>query len=200
MPFNDMVLVIDKLLPEGETTIVAAAPKVGKSGIALNAAKAIATGEDFLGVFPVRKGRCVSVQTVIPAWAMAERLKLMGDLPEGMLIHTPGKFKLNLWEEDGYQKKLETGNRERVAGLIEALRAPAASLVIFDPLRHFHSLTLVREYPAVFARKPPPSATSKQSATLPQPVTLAAVTQRPVSRLWSVLRTQLRGGNLDSLR
>jgi antitoxin HigA-1 len=59
---------------------------------------------------------------------------------EGMLIHTPGKFKINLWEEDGYQKKRETGNRERVAGLIEALRAQAASLVIFDPLRHFHSL------------------------------------------------------------
>lgn len=134
------VFVIDKLLPEGGTMIVAAAPKVGKSGIALNAAKAIATGEDFLGVFPVRKGRAVYVQTEIPAWAMAERLKLMGDLPEGMLIHTPGRFKLNLWEEDGYQKKRETGNRERVAGLIEALRAQAASLVIFDPLRHFHSL------------------------------------------------------------
>ena len=134
------VFVIDKLLPEGGTMIVAAAPKVGKSGIELNAAKAIATGEDFLGVFPVRKGRCVYVQTEIPAWAMAERLKLMGDLPEGMLIHTPGRFKLNLWEEDGYQKKRETGNRERVAGLIQALRAQAASLVIFDPLRHFHSL------------------------------------------------------------
>ena len=47
---------------------------------------------------------------------------------------------MNLWEEDGYQKKRETGNRERVAALIEALRAQAASLVIFDPLRHFHSL------------------------------------------------------------
>jgi hypothetical protein len=134
------VFVIDKLLPEGGTMIIAASPKVGKSGIALNAAKSIATGEAFLGAFPVRKGRCVYVQTEIPAWAMAERLKLMGDLPEGMLIHTPGKFKINLWEEDGYQKKRETGNRERVAALIEALRAQAASLVIFDPLRHFHSL------------------------------------------------------------
>jgi RecA-family ATPase len=64
----------------------------------------------------------------------------MGGLPDGMLIHTPGKFKLNLWEEDGYQKRRETGNRERVSGLIQALRAQAASLVIFDPLRHFHSL------------------------------------------------------------
>jgi hypothetical protein len=134
------VFVIDKLLPEGGTMIVAASPKVGKSGIALNAAKAVATGEDFLGIFPVRQGRCVYVQTEIPAWAMAERLKLMGGLPEGMLIHTPGKFKLNLWEEDGYQKRRETGNRERVSGLIQALRAQAASLVIFDPLRHFHSL------------------------------------------------------------
>jgi hypothetical protein len=99
------VFVIDKLLPEGGTMIVAAAPKVGKSGIALNAAKAIATGEDFLGVFPVRKGPAVYVQTEIPAWAMAERLKLMGDLPEGMFIHTPGKFKLNLREEDGQKRK-----------------------------------------------------------------------------------------------
>ena len=116
--------------------IVAAAPKVGKSGIALNAARAVATGEAFLGQFNVRKGRAVYVQTEIPAWAMAERLKLMGELPEGMLIHSPGKMHLNLWEEDGYQKKRETGNRERVAALIEALRAQAASLVIFDPLRH----------------------------------------------------------------
>jgi len=71
---------------------------------------------------------------------MAERLKLMGDLPEGMLIHTPGRLKLNLWKGDGYQKKHETGNRERVAALIEALRAQAASLVIFNPFRHFHTL------------------------------------------------------------
>jgi hypothetical protein len=61
------VFVIDKLLPEGGTMIVAASPKVGKSGIALNAAKSVATGEDFLGVFPVRRGRCVCVQTEIPA-------------------------------------------------------------------------------------------------------------------------------------
>ena len=80
------VFVIDKLLPEGGTMIVAASPKVGKSGIALNAAKAVATGEDFLGIFPVRQGRCVYVQTEIPAWAMAERLKLMGAL---CLLKTP---------------------------------------------------------------------------------------------------------------
>ncbi len=134
------VFVIDKLLPEGGTMMIAAAPKVGKSGIALNVARAVATGEAFLGEFNVRKGRAVYIQTEIPAWAMAERLKLTGELPEGMLIHSPGKMKLNLWEEDGYQKRRETGNRERVAALIEALRAQAASLVIFDPLRHFHSL------------------------------------------------------------
>ena len=42
------VFVIDKLLPEGGTMIVAAAPKVGKSGIALNAAKAVATSKTTL--------------------------------------------------------------------------------------------------------------------------------------------------------
>jgi RecA-family ATPase len=32
------------------------------------------------------------------------------------------------------------GNRERATVLIEALSAQAASLVLFDPLRHSHSL------------------------------------------------------------
>ena len=49
----------------------------------MNAARAVATGAAFLGEFTVRKGRAVYIQTEIPAWAMAERLKLMGELPEG---------------------------------------------------------------------------------------------------------------------
>ena len=85
------VFIIDKILPEGGTMIVAAAPKVGKSGNRPQRGQVIATGEAVPGRLPGTKGPVVYIQTEIPSWAMAERLKLMGDLPEGMLIHKPGK-------------------------------------------------------------------------------------------------------------
>jgi len=133
--------VIERLLPEAGTCMIAAAPKVGKSGLALNAALAVVKGDPFLGIFKTRPGRAVYIQTEIPAWAMSDRLGLMGALPEGLLIWNPGRFSLNLWEEDGFNKRRETGNRERVAGLIQALKAHGVSLVVFDPLRHFHTLS-----------------------------------------------------------
>ncbi|MCH7803559.1 MAG: AAA family ATPase [Acidobacteria bacterium] len=133
------VFVIDKLVPIGGTAIIAAAPKLGKSGIALNAAKSVCEGSEFLGVFPTTKGRTAYIQTEIPKWAMAERLKLMGELPEGLLIYTPNRLHLNFFEDQGY-KRTETGNREKAGALVEALKAQAVSLAIFDPLTHFHNL------------------------------------------------------------
>jgi len=50
------VFVIDRLLPEGGTMIVAAAPKVGKSGIALNAAKAVGDRGGLPRSFPGAQG------------------------------------------------------------------------------------------------------------------------------------------------
>lgn len=132
--------IVQSLLPESGTMIVAAAPKVGKSSLALNLARCVALGECFLGRFRCEAAPVIYIQSEIPDWAMSERLKLMGDLPEGIYINNPGKMQLNLWEEDGYQKRRETGARERVVGLINAIRERKAKMVIFDPLRHFHSL------------------------------------------------------------
>ena len=134
------VFLIAGVLPEGGVAMIGAAPKVGKSAIALNAAISLCRGEKFLGTFGTRQGRAVYIQTEIPNWAMAERLKLMGNLPEGLVICTPSRLHLNFYEEHGF-KRVETGNNERVAALVEALRQQAASLVIFDPLAHFHTLS-----------------------------------------------------------
>ncbi|MDA2934043.1 AAA family ATPase [Acidobacteria bacterium AH-259-D05] len=133
------VFIIDRLVPIGGTAIIAAAPKLGKSGIALNAAKSVCEGSEFLGLFPTTKGKTAYIQTEIPKWAMAERLKLMGELPEGMLIYTPNRLHLNFFEDQGY-KRTETGNREKAGALVEALKSHAISLAIFDPLTHFHTL------------------------------------------------------------
>jgi hypothetical protein len=134
------VFLIDGILPEGGVAVIGAAPKVGKSAVALNAGAAVCRGEKFLGAFGTRQGRAVYIQTEIPAWAMADRLKLMGELPEGLLISTPSRLHLNFYEEHGF-KRVETGNAERVAALIEALRQQWASLLILDPFAHFHTLS-----------------------------------------------------------
>lgn len=132
--------VIDHLLPEGGVMVIAAAPKVGKSSIALNAALAVANGTSFLGRFGVARGRAAYIQTEIPAWALGERLKLMGSIPDDLLVLTPNRIHLNLWEEDGYNKRRETGNRELLESLVLGLKNQSVSLVIFDPYRHFSSL------------------------------------------------------------
>ncbi len=130
---------ISGLLPLGGVGILAGAPKVGKSGIALNAGLAVSRGEPFLGEFPTTKGRAAYIQTEIPSWALAERLRLVGGLSEDFLVCNPGQLHLNFYEDRGL-KRVETGGRDRVASLIEALRAQSVSFVIFDPLSHFHSL------------------------------------------------------------
>jgi hypothetical protein len=137
---NKPPFAIDKLLPIGGVMVIAAAPKIGKSAIALNAAHAIATGGRFLDIFPVQKGRAAYIQTEIPAWSMAERLTKMGDIPDDLIVLTPPRMALNYWEDDGYNKRRETGNRVQTSNLVRALQDQAVSLVIFDPYRHFSSL------------------------------------------------------------
>jgi len=133
------IYVIEGILPEGGTIIISGAPKVGKSGIVLNAAKSVCEGGLFLNVFPTRKGNVAYIQTEIPQWALSERLQKMGEIPEGLFIWTPRQFHINQWEDSGY-KRTETGNRERCGNLVASLRAKGVSLAIFDPLAHFHTL------------------------------------------------------------
>ena len=133
------IFVIDELIPEGGTAILAGAPKTGKSGIALNAAKSVCEGKPFLGRFMTRAGRVAYIQTEIPDWALSQRLKLMGDIPEGLLIFSPTQFHLNCYEDQGF-KRTETGNADRIGVLVDVLKQQSVSLVIFDPLAHFHTL------------------------------------------------------------
>lgn len=137
--------IIDELLPVGGVSVIAAAPKVGKSSIAFNAAASVAKGDKFLGRFICTKGRAAYIQTEIPEWAMLERVKLMGDLSSipagGILVMNPHRMHLNLWREEGIARKhAETGNRVAVADLIKTLREKKVTLAIFDPMVHFHTL------------------------------------------------------------
>ena len=133
------VYVIGGILPVGGTAIVAGAPKLGKSGIVMNAAKSVCEGGLFLGVFPCVKGNVAYIQTEIPQWALSERLKKMGDVPAGLFIWSPRRFHVNKWVDQG-MKRIETGNDERCGELVNILRSKAVSLVIFDPFTHFHGL------------------------------------------------------------
>lgn len=67
------------LLHEGETANFIANPKVGKSwaiyGLAIN----IATGLDWLGVFPVSRGRVLIVDNELHPQTFAHRIPAVGN-------------------------------------------------------------------------------------------------------------------------
>lgn len=133
--------VLEGVLPVGGTMILAGAPGVGKSGVALNLAHAVASGEKFLGLLDVNAGRVAYIQAEIPRWAMARRVKSMGTSPDRLYLLNPQRLHLNYWEPEGFNKRRETGNREAVGAVVEALRRIAPTLVIFDPLANFHTLS-----------------------------------------------------------
>jgi hypothetical protein len=79
----------------------------------------------------------------MPDWAQAERIKNLGPISDNFLIWSPGSsFPLNFWEPDGFNKKRDTGNRERVMALLDQIKSFAPRLVVFDPLKDFTTLSL----------------------------------------------------------
>ncbi len=131
--------VIDGLLPVGGTAMLAGSPGIGKSFLALGLGFSVATGMDFLGL-RTKQGAVVYIQSEIPRWAMAERIRSFDCIPDDLIIYSPTDLKLNLWEPDGFNKRRDTGSREKVESLTMAIRDRGASLVIIDPLIHFHTL------------------------------------------------------------
>lgn len=132
---------IEGILPEQGLMILAGAPGVGKSMLALNACHSIAHGSPWLGTYATTKGRAIYIQTEMPRWALAERVRHFGEIPEGLLLWTPERMHLNFWEPDGFQKRRETGNRELVMAMVDAIQRHAASFVVFDPFSDLHSLS-----------------------------------------------------------
>src|SRR5207247_243912 len=115
---------------------------IGKSMIALNACHAVATGDRFLGVLQAKKGKALYIQTEMPVWALAERARNLEDISADLFCWSPGaSFPLNYWEPDGFNKRRETGNRVRVMALLDQIQAYAPTLVVFDPLIDFTTVS-----------------------------------------------------------
>lgn len=71
--------VIHGLLREGEILNLIAPPKTGKSWLVLDLALAVCTGRQWLGVFPVEKGRVLIVDNELHAATSANRLPRVAD-------------------------------------------------------------------------------------------------------------------------
>ncbi|NWG14073.1 MAG: AAA family ATPase [Acidobacteria bacterium] len=136
-------MVIDKILPVGGIALLAGPSGCGKSFIALAACHAVAAGKPFLEFLPTTAGPAIYLQTEMEPWTLAERLRGMGQLHQDLMTICPGSsFALNFYEPDGYQKRRETGNRERVMALLEQIRSTQALLLCLDPLKDLSTLPL----------------------------------------------------------
>jgi hypothetical protein len=136
-------MVIEKILPVGCVALLAAPAGIGKSLIAMNALQAVATGGRVLDFLSAERGRAALIQCEMPRWALAERVKGLGQIADDFMICTPGiSLPLNYWEADGFAKRRETGYREHVMALLDQIRSQSISLACFDSLKDFTTLNM----------------------------------------------------------
>ncbi len=135
--------VVDGLLPLGCLGMITAGTGVGKSLMSIALCHSVSTGGKFLDQFQCEKGTAIYIQTELPEWMVAHRLKAIGDLSPNFIVCNPGMtFPMNYWEPDGFNKRRETGNRERVMYLMEQIKSARPNLVVFDPLKDFSTISL----------------------------------------------------------
>lgn len=132
--------VIQDVLPVEGCAILAGSPGIGKSGLALSLCACVAAGEPWLGL-DVPKGRALYVQAEMPRWSLAERARAAQCNSPDLLMWTPERLYLNLWEPDGFNKKRDTGTREQIARLGESCLKQGMKLLVFDPLGNFLSVS-----------------------------------------------------------
>lgn len=132
--------VIPGILPVEGFAVLAGSPGLGKSGLALALCHAVAIGGKWLGKEVVR-GKALYIQAEMPRWSLADRVKALGTLSRDLLMWTPTKLYLNLWEPDGFNKRRDTGTREQISRLAESCHKQAVKLIVFDPLGNFLSVS-----------------------------------------------------------
>jgi hypothetical protein len=135
LPNTTVEYVIPGMLPAGETIILSASPKTGKSLLAYDAAFAVATGEDnFLGE-TVKQGKVLIIQCDESPNTAKARLSKRGFRPE----------------DAPNVKFMDSFNISQLDRLEERLESFRPSLVIIDCLRRISSSRTISENSAEFA-------------------------------------------------
>ncbi|MBD1933308.1 MULTISPECIES: AAA family ATPase [Cyanophyceae] len=117
-PSTGLEWVIPELLPVGETALLIASPKTGKSLLAIDAAFAVATGEsDFLGI-PVKQGRVLFISVDESPSSTRQKLFNRGFRPDDKNFHLMTSFDVS-----------------QIAKLEAELEAFRPTLVVVDSLK-----------------------------------------------------------------
>ncbi len=124
--------IVAGLVPRGGLTVLAGAPKSGKTILALQLSLACIRGEEFLSYFETRESRAIYLSGEGGLQLLKERLEIMagdGDADlEKLRFWWPGERRLSL------QKKAD---RDLI---INTCRENETDLLILDPLIRFHDL------------------------------------------------------------
>src|SRR5919199_251146 len=135
LPNTTVEYVIPGMLPAGETIILSASPKTGKSLLAYDAAFAVATGEDtFLGE-TCKQGKVLIIQCDESPNTAKARLSKRGFRPE----------------DAPNVKFMDSFNISQLDKLEERLESFRPSLVVIDCLRRISSSRSISENSAEFA-------------------------------------------------
>lgn len=121
---------IPSLLPVGESLLITAAPKTGKSILASEIMRAIVTGGNFLGE-KIKKGKVLYCYSDEGKFSFKSRLRLMGfDLPE--IINDSNKDNLkafgnfDLFNLSNFEKHIDTYRPDLI--VLDSLRSISSSV------------------------------------------------------------------------
>lgn len=125
-PYKPDSFVIDRLIPEGMVSAITSQAGVGKSIIALEMAKSIASGKPFLGQFKTKQMPVLIIDQEMSPNTIVGRFHSLIDDPK-LPIFT------------SYETFLKITNPEDYAKIADAIREHGTGLVILDTLVTFHS-------------------------------------------------------------
>lgn len=125
-PHKPDSFVIDRLIPEGMVTAITSQAGIGKSIIALEMARCIASGKPFLGQFPTKQMPVLIIDQEMSPNTIVGRFHSLIDDPT-LPIFTSYETFLKITNPNDYRK------------IADAISEHGAKLVILDTLVTFHS-------------------------------------------------------------
>jgi len=127
LPLNKPEPVIENLIFEGETVLIAGRPKVGKTRLVLQMALSIGRGADFLGMKLPRPKRVLIVALEDRLWAIQDRLLRMS-----ATCQAPGCF---VWCVDSLSADSVDSTKEGIKKLAGYVERYGIEVLIIDPWR-----------------------------------------------------------------